>query len=83
MLLAASIADGLIFLVLVLETSPSAELGVTVTARVDWAVWTVQMGFVVSVVMDPVAALAGSTAASSEGSPATKPAMMPSAVDSA
>lgn len=55
MLLAASRADGLIFLTPLAPPSVASvsEVG-TVTARVDWAVWTVQIGLVVSVVMDPI-----------------------------
>jgi len=59
MALAASIADGLIFL-----TLPSADAVPVVTARVDCAVWTVQIGLVVKVVIDP----------------ATSPATIPSPV---
>lgn len=51
----ASLADNLTFCVWPLfRTSPVAEsvLG-TVTAWADWAVWTVQMGFVAMVVIEP------------------------------
>jgi len=56
--LAASTAEGLIFL------SSPAKGGSAVTALVDWAVCTVQIGFVRRVVIDP----------------AMRPAMMPSEV---
>jgi hypothetical protein len=44
---AASNPDGLIFLI------DLEEFEEVVTARVDWAVWTVQIGFVTRVVMEP------------------------------
>ena len=89
---AASIADSL-----TLRTVLSPSTGVpafstsvasayvfgTMTACADCAVWTVQMGLVVSVVIDPIVTRDSSEAAPGRGLPAMRPARMPSAVVSA
>jgi hypothetical protein len=63
-------ADGLIFF-----TFPSAAVPV-VTARVACAVWTVQMGLVVRVVIEPIV----SSTQGNDSLPATSPAIIPSEV---